>query len=1166
MTLTVATAPLTVTADNKSRAYGAANPAFTATYSGFVTGESATVLSGAPSYSTDATTDSPSGSYVITPVQGTLTAANYSFTFVTGTLAIDAQAPSLAFNPLPAKTYGAAPFTVAATGGAPSMTITYSSSNPAVAVVVDATVTIIGAGETVITASQQASPGYAAVSAQQTLTVKKAPLLVTAESYERHYGEPDPVFTATYSGFVNGEDTTILSGAPVITTTAGSGSPTGAYPITPALGTVAADNYDFFFAPGTLAVDLALQNISFAGIASKTYGDEPYDPGATGGGSGNPLSYSSSDPAVASVSGSTLTLVGAGQTFITVSQAGNNYYAPASTQQLLTVAPKSMTVSADNKSRTYGAVNPALTFSYSGFATGDDQTKLSGAPAVSAFADTASVSGSYPITTAAGNLFAANYTFVYVNGVLTVEKAAATVTLDAASLNRTYDGSAQAATATTNPTGLTVVFSYAYSNSNPVDSPTGVGSYTVSAVINDTAYSGTVSGVLTIAKANQTVSFASPAAARTYGNADFGPGAVASSGLVVTYGSDNAMVATITAGGLIHSVGAGTATITATQAGSANYNAASATLALTVAKANLSVIAVNKSRAAGVANPVFTATYPGFVNGENAGALSGAPLITTTAANASPTGSYPITPATGTLAAANYSFSFIPGTLAVGMGSQNVIFNPLEAKTYGDAPFDLIATGGGSGNPVAFSSSNQAVATVSGVTVAIVGAGETVITASTADVAGTFAYTPDFGTVLGVGAGQSLSVTFTPSDATLYTTATRNVAINVNSGTPQTLTFAPLTPKALGSAPFTLAATATSGLAVTFASSDSSVVSISGSTATLHKAGVVTITASQTGDGVWLAAPEVNRTLTVTSFGKPTLAVSTLANGAVTTESVLNLSGSAASGNGAITSLTLNGAPQTLADDNTFSAAYLLVPGANLLTTMATDAANQTATNNRTVTLDATAPGLTVTGTVDSTDTVTVTVVHDGQSYSPAVAVGAFSQPLTFTDTKTYAVVVTAGSGYAFTTWNLTSGSGPILNPAGNSTTVAMNGPNSVTATFQAKTVSLSAVIGAATGNPGGSRTWPVIITNTGGATVSAAQLTGVTLSYSGSCKPTATTVFPVSMSDIAPGNSATGSVTVDFSTCNSPKLKTLKFSVAIGYSANGGSSTGTLGLSGVSQ
>jgi hypothetical protein len=93
ISVTVNKAPLTVTANNASRAAGAANPTFTASYSGFVNGETSAVLGGSPSLTTTATTSSPAGTYPITAVLGTLTAANYTFAFVNGTLSVVAAPP-----------------------------------------------------------------------------------------------------------------------------------------------------------------------------------------------------------------------------------------------------------------------------------------------------------------------------------------------------------------------------------------------------------------------------------------------------------------------------------------------------------------------------------------------------------------------------------------------------------------------------------------------------------------------------------------------------------------------------------------------------------------------------------------------------------------------------------------------------------------------------------------------------------------------------------------------------------------------------------------------------------------------------------------------------------------------------------------------------------------
>ena len=69
----IAKANLTVTADDKSRAYGAANPTFTATISGFVNGETVAVVSGSPTFSgtgPSSTATTTVGNYVITPAVG----------------------------------------------------------------------------------------------------------------------------------------------------------------------------------------------------------------------------------------------------------------------------------------------------------------------------------------------------------------------------------------------------------------------------------------------------------------------------------------------------------------------------------------------------------------------------------------------------------------------------------------------------------------------------------------------------------------------------------------------------------------------------------------------------------------------------------------------------------------------------------------------------------------------------------------------------------------------------------------------------------------------------------------------------------------------------------------------------------------------------------------
>src|SRR5262249_31254662 len=62
-----------------------------------------------------------------------------------------------------------------------------------------------------------------------TLNITPAPLIVTANDATRIYGQPNPVFSITYSGLVNGDTAAIFTGA--LATVANAGSPVGDYAI-----------------------------------------------------------------------------------------------------------------------------------------------------------------------------------------------------------------------------------------------------------------------------------------------------------------------------------------------------------------------------------------------------------------------------------------------------------------------------------------------------------------------------------------------------------------------------------------------------------------------------------------------------------------------------------------------------------------------------------------------------------------------------------------------------------------------------------------------------------------------------------------------------------------------------------------------------------------------
>jgi len=94
-TLSVSKVALLVTANNASRLYGAANPSFSYAITGFAGGDTSAVVSGSAPLTSTATTSSPVGTYPITFAAGSLSATNYSFTYVSGTLVVYSTSSSL---------------------------------------------------------------------------------------------------------------------------------------------------------------------------------------------------------------------------------------------------------------------------------------------------------------------------------------------------------------------------------------------------------------------------------------------------------------------------------------------------------------------------------------------------------------------------------------------------------------------------------------------------------------------------------------------------------------------------------------------------------------------------------------------------------------------------------------------------------------------------------------------------------------------------------------------------------------------------------------------------------------------------------------------------------------------------------------------------------------
>jgi hypothetical protein len=163
------------------------------------------------------------------------------------------------------------------------------------------------------------------------------------------------------------------------------------------------------------------QTIAFSPMPAVVYGAGPIALSAAAS-SGLPIAYTVTGPAT--VSGSMLSVTGVGAVTVTAAQAGNaDYDAATSVSQGFMVNRALLTVTASNATRAYDAANPALHYAITGFVNGDSSSVVSGTATLITTAAMNSPGGSYPITFSTEAFTAADYSFAYVDGTLTVTPA-----------------------------------------------------------------------------------------------------------------------------------------------------------------------------------------------------------------------------------------------------------------------------------------------------------------------------------------------------------------------------------------------------------------------------------------------------------------------------------------------------------------------------------------------------------------------------------------------------------------------------------------------------------------------------------------------------------------------------------------------------------------------
>ncbi|MFN8276440.1 MAG: YDG domain-containing protein [Chitinophagales bacterium] len=368
--------------------------------------------------------------------------------------------------------------------------------------------------------------------------------------------------------------------------------------------------------------------------------------------------------------------------------------------------------------------------------------------------------------------------------------------------------------------------------------PTAVGSASVTVTASNgsgTSSPATIS--FTIGKGTQVLSGLAGTDSKVYGSAAYALGTTINSGLTLSYSSSNTGVATVS-GGTVTIVGVGSTTITVSQAGDANWNALSpsGSQVLTVTAKALTITGLTGANK----------TYDGSTSASFTGtpALSGVVGSDVVTLGGSATAVF-ANKNVGTAKAISVSGYTISG-------AQSGNYTLTQPTLTGDI------------NALTLTISSAAVTTkvYDGTTAAtITGTLSGIISPDVVTLNGT-------GTFASANAGSGIAVTSTSTlggaDAGNYSLTQPTGLTGTITQASQSITFGSLATKTTADAPFSLTATASSGLSVSYTSSDPTVATISGSTVTIVGAGTTVITAAQPGNGNYSAATSVTQNLVVT--------------------------------------------------------------------------------------------------------------------------------------------------------------------------------------------------------------------------------------------------------------------------------------------------------------
>ncbi|MDR1769440.1 MAG: doubled motif LPXTG anchor domain-containing protein [Hungatella sp.] len=454
-TLKVNRAAAKITAKSETKKYGEPNPELAYTPADFLNGDTPKTLGITVNLKTEANEASKKGTYAITFDSPVTQTGNYNIVYENGTLTIVQNETNIIITAEShRKPYDGTALT--ASGVESVSGLVGEDHVDEVKMTDDSTITNAGKKENKIKSfvirnknGEIVTDQYSNISTVPgTLTVTQVDATVTANDIWKQYGKDMPNLTYTAAGFVNNESPESLSLDLKLQTDAGKTSGAGTFDITFA-DKKKAHNYNITYVNGKLHVTPNLDHIIIkASDAIKVYdGKELTKASYTMTGR---LADGDRIKEVIMKADSRITNAGTKENgidhVVIVNENGDNVTSCYENLRLadgqLIVIKAPAFVMAKPAYKAYGDVNPKLDYEVSGFVNGETPSGLGIEPKLKTNADEKSQAGFYAITFEEPVTSTANYSLIYIPGVLVVKRNASDIVITAKSGTQVYNGTA----------------------------------------------------------------------------------------------------------------------------------------------------------------------------------------------------------------------------------------------------------------------------------------------------------------------------------------------------------------------------------------------------------------------------------------------------------------------------------------------------------------------------------------------------------------------------------------------------------------------------------------------------------------------------------------------------------------------------------------------------